>query len=102
MCREAVPDNYCGNCNVVDGVDYVTGIGVPVDYSLENIPTRCADYHLAGGDTDFEYDSDRDMYMGLRDSSTDEDEEVGGEVRQESYAQNTEEAHQNGAKTEGS
>ena len=66
--------SYCGNCNVVDSVDYVADIDAPDDYSWENIPTRGADYIVAGGDTYFEYDSDGDMYMGLRDSSSDEDE----------------------------
>ena len=74
LCQEVVPESDCGNCNVVEHVDYVTDIDAPVDYSLENIPTRCADYLLPGGDTFFEYDSDEDMYMNLRDSSSDEDE----------------------------
>ena len=66
---------YCGNCNVVvSSVDYVSDIGAPADYSLENIPTRCADYLLPGGDKFSEYDSDEDMYMNLRDSSSDKDE----------------------------
>ena len=59
---------------VVDSVDSVSDTDAPVDCSLENIPTRCADYLLAGGDTIFEYDSDEDMFMNLRNSSSDEDE----------------------------
>jgi hypothetical protein len=45
-----------------------------VDDTSENIPSRCADYLLPGGDTLFEYDSDEDMYVNLRDSSSDEEE----------------------------
>ena len=64
-----------GNLNVViDSVDYVSDIDAPVDYSLEDIPTRCADYLLAGGNTLFEYESEEYMYMNLRDSSSDEEE----------------------------
>ena len=62
------------NCRVVDYVDYIADVDAPVDYSLENIPTRCADYFVPGGDTLFKYDSDAYIYMSLRDSSSDEDE----------------------------
>ena len=72
--QEVVIESYCEHCHVVDPVGCVDDIEFPVDYSLENIPTRCADYLFVGVDTYFEYDSDGDIHPALRDSSSEKKE----------------------------
>ena len=48
---------------VVDDGDYISDINASIADSSENLPSRCADYLLAGGDAFFEYDSEEDMYI---------------------------------------